>query len=65
VSFEKTVTNLTLQNVKIANTGLYGIEINSAGSGTFSGVTVSGTASGGLNLAGGFTITRGSGNSGW
>jgi hypothetical protein len=65
VSFEKNVTNLTLQNVKIANTGLYGIEINSAGSGTFSGVTVSGTASGGLTVAGGFTVNRGSGNSGW
>jgi hypothetical protein len=65
VSFQKTVTNLTLQNVKIANTGSYGIEINSAGSGSFSGVAVGGTTSGGLNLAGGFSVIRGTGNSGW
>jgi hypothetical protein len=65
VSFQKTVTNLTVQNVKIQNTGLYGIEIISAGSGTFSGVTVSGAPSGGLSSSGGFTITRGAGNTGW
>ncbi|MFJ4923859.1 carbohydrate-binding protein [Streptomyces sp. NPDC088725] len=65
ISFNKTISNLTLKNIKIQNTGAYGLEIQSAGSGTFSGVTVSGAASGGLNSSGGFTITRGSGNSGW
>lgn len=65
ISYQKTVSNLTVNNLTIDKTGAYGIEINSAGSGTFSGVTVTGTASGGLNLAGGFTVNRGSGNSGW
>ncbi|MER5941015.1 carbohydrate-binding protein [Streptomyces sp. NPDC001928] len=65
VSYQKTVRNLTVTNLKIDKTGHHGIEINSAGSGTFSGVTVTGTAAGGLSLAGGFTVTRGTGNSGW
>jgi hypothetical protein len=65
LSYQKTITNLTLQNVKIQNTGSYGIEIISAGSGTFSGVTVSGAVADGLSSTGGFTITRGTGNSGW
>ncbi|MFI5756696.1 carbohydrate-binding protein [Streptomyces sp. NPDC051569] len=65
VSYQKTVSNLTLKNIKIQNTGAYGIEVISAGAGNFSNVTVTGTASGGLSSTGGFTITRGSGNSGW
>ena len=65
VSYQKNVTGLRLDNVKITNTGTYGLEINSAGSGTFSNTTVTGAPSGGLSLAGGFTVNRGSGNSGW
>lgn len=65
VSWQKTVSNLTLKNIKIQNTGTHGIEINAAGAGTFSDVTVTGAPDGGLDLVGGFTITRGSGNSGW
>ncbi|MEV7680703.1 carbohydrate-binding protein [Streptomyces sp. NPDC088341] len=65
LSYQKTISGLTLRNIKIQNTGAHGIEIISAGSGTFSGVTVTGTASGGLSSTGGFTITRGTGNSGW
>ncbi|UUN28461.1 carbohydrate-binding protein [Streptomyces sp. FIT100] len=65
VSWQKTVGDLRLENVRIQTTGHYGIEINSAGAGTFTGVTVTGAASGGLSLAGGFTVTRGQGNSGW
>ncbi|MFF1961899.1 CBM35 domain-containing protein [Streptomyces sp. NPDC058220] len=65
LSYQKTISNLTLKNIKIQNTGAYGIEIISGGSGTFSGVTVTGAASGGLSSTGGFTITRGAGNSGW
>ncbi|MDX3854565.1 CBM35 domain-containing protein [Streptomyces sp. AK02-01A] len=65
LSYQKTISDLTLKNIKIQNTGAYGIEVISAGSGTFSGVTVTGAASGGLSSTGGFTITRGAGNSGW
>lgn len=65
VSWQKTVSNLTLKNIKIQNTGTHGIEINAAGAGTFSDVTVTGAPDGGLDLTGGFAITRGTGNSGW
>ncbi|GAA1372810.1 carbohydrate-binding protein [Streptomyces beijiangensis] len=65
ITWQKTVSSLTVKNTKIATTGSYGIEINSAGSGTFSGVTVTGAPAGGLSLAGGFAVTRGTGNSGW
>ncbi|MFC8828221.1 carbohydrate-binding protein [Streptomyces sp. NPDC057137] len=65
VSWQKTVSDLTLKNIKIQNTGTHGIEINAAGAGTFSDVTVTGAPDGGLDLVGGFAITRGSGNSGW
>ncbi|MEV0094108.1 CBM35 domain-containing protein [Streptomyces sp. NPDC050738] len=65
VTWQKTVSALTVKNTRIATAGSYGIEINSAGAGTFSGTTVTGASAGGLSLAGGFTLTRGSGNSGW
>ncbi|NGO79870.1 carbohydrate-binding protein [Streptomyces sp. YC504] len=65
VSWQKSVGDLTVEDTRIEKTGAYGIEINAAGAGTFSGVTVTGTKDGGLSLAGGFQITRGSGNSGW
>ncbi|MFC5802050.1 right-handed parallel beta-helix repeat-containing protein [Streptomyces formicae] len=65
ISWQKTVGALTVRNTKIDKAGHYGIEINAAGAGTFSGTTVSQAVSGGLSVAGGFTITRGAGNSGW
>lgn len=65
VSWQRAVGDLTVKDTKIEKTGAYGIEINAAGAGTFSSVSVSGAADGGLSLAGGFQITRGTGNSGW
>ncbi|WP_329229215.1 carbohydrate-binding protein [Streptomyces sp. NBC_01460] len=65
VSWQKNVSALTVDGLKIDKAGSYGIEINSAGAGTFSRVTVSGATAGGLSSAGGFTITRGAGNTGW
>uniref|UniRef100_A0AAU3GZ37 CBM6 domain-containing protein n=1 Tax=Streptomyces sp. NBC_01401 TaxID=2903854 RepID=A0AAU3GZ37_9ACTN len=65
VSWQKNVQELTVDGLKIDKAGSYGIEIDSAGAGSFSGVTVTDAASGGLSSAGGFTITRGDGNSGW
>ena len=64
-SSTKTITNLSLNNDTITTAGQYGIEIKSTGSGTFSNVVVTGAAAGGLSVTGGFTITRGAGNSGW
>ncbi|MFD0023194.1 CBM35 domain-containing protein [Streptomyces sp. NPDC058382] len=65
ISWEKNVAALTVDGLKIDKAGSYGIEIDSAGAGAFSGVTVSGATDGGLSLAGGFAITRGTGNTGW
>ncbi|WP_371477977.1 carbohydrate-binding protein [Kitasatospora sp. NBC_00315] len=65
LSYQKTITNLTVRNVRIQNTGAYGVEIISNGSGSFSGVAVSGAATGGLSLSGTFTVNRGTGNTGW
>ncbi|MFF1869106.1 CBM35 domain-containing protein [Kitasatospora herbaricolor] len=65
LSYQKTISNLTVRNLRIQNTGAYGVEIISNGSGSFSGVTVTGTASGGLSTSGTFTVDRGTGNTGW
>ncbi|WP_432104528.1 CBM35 domain-containing protein [Streptomyces sp. bgisy091] len=65
LSWQKNISALNVNGLKIDKAGSYGIEINSAGSGTFSGVTVTGAAKGGLSSAGGFTVTRGTGNTGW
>jgi len=65
MTWQKNVTNLTLDHVKIQNTGTYGIDIQVPGSGTFNYVTVSGTGSGGLNSTMGFNLIRGPGNSGF
>jgi hypothetical protein len=65
LDYDMTISGITFSNLQIVNTGLYGIEVVSAGSGTFSNVTVTGAPSGGLSLTGGFVITRGSGDTGW
>jgi hypothetical protein len=65
MSWQKTVSNITFDHVKVQNTGTYGIDLQVAGSGTFNYVTVSGAASGGLNNTQGFTLNRGPGNSGF
>ena len=65
MSWQKTVSNITFDHVKVQNTGTYGIDLQVAGSGSFSYVTVSGAASGGLNNTAGFVLNRGSGNSGF
>jgi hypothetical protein len=65
LSWQKTISNLTLDHVTIAGAGTYGIEANAAGSATASHVTVTGAAGGGLNNPAGYTFVRGQGNSGW
>ncbi|WP_405064233.1 carbohydrate-binding protein [Kribbella sp. NBC_01505] len=65
MSWQKTVSNITFDHVKVQNTGTYGIDLQVAGSGTFTYVTVSGAASGGLSNTAGFTLDRGAGNSGF
>jgi alpha-1,3-glucanase-like protein/carbohydrate binding protein with CBM35 domain/carbohydrate binding protein with CBM6 domain/parallel beta helix pectate lyase-like protein len=65
MSWQKNVTNLTFDHVKVQNTGTYGIDLQVTGSATFNNVTVSGAGTGGLNNAFGFTLIRGPGNSGF
>ncbi|MFR9722146.1 carbohydrate-binding protein [Streptomyces sp. MS19] len=65
VTWERTVGNLTVDDVTVTRPGTHGIEIHARGAGTFSGVRVSAAPAGGLSLTGGFTLTRGTGNSGW
>ncbi len=67
MSWGRTITGTTFDNVTIANAGTYGIVIdNISGSATFSNTRVSGAASGGLNnTSGTFTVIRGPGNSGF
>jgi hypothetical protein len=65
MSWQKNVTNITFDHVKVQNTGTYGIDLQVPGSGTFTYVTVSGASSGGLSNTQGFTLTRGPGNSGF
>ena len=64
-SWQKQVTNITFDHVKIQNTGTYGFELSTAGSGTFNNVTVTNTPSGGLINNYNFALTRGPGNSGF
>jgi hypothetical protein len=65
LTWQRPITNITFDHVKVNGAGTYGIEIFSPGSGTFNYVTVSGTGSGGLNNTTGFTLNRGPGNSGF
>ncbi|GAA1667364.1 hypothetical protein GCM10009765_16030 [Fodinicola feengrottensis] len=65
LSFQKTISNLSLDHVAVNGAGTYGIELNAAGSATVSYVTVTGAASGGLNNLTGYTLIRGAGNSGF
>ncbi|MEU6860171.1 carbohydrate-binding protein [Glycomyces sp. NPDC046736] len=65
MSWQRTIQNVSFENVVIDGTGTYGIEIQATGSASFSYVTVSGTTSGGLSASDGFTLNRGPGNSGF
>lgn len=67
VSYGHAISNLTVSNVTIANSGTYGISFgNVTGTGNFSGVTVSGSKTAALNNPNNqYTIVRGANNSGW
>ncbi|MFE5793100.1 carbohydrate-binding protein [Streptomyces sp. NPDC056503] len=65
VSWQKQVSDLRVDGLTIARTGHHGIEGNATGNGTFANTKVSQTAGTALDMTGGFTIQRGSGNSGW
>jgi hypothetical protein len=65
ISYARTVTGAAFDGVTIDGSGTYGIELNAQGSSSFTDVTVSGSGSGGLDNLTGYTLVRGSGNSGF
>ncbi|MET7396580.1 CBM35 domain-containing protein [Dactylosporangium sp. NPDC005572] len=65
LSWQRTISGVTFDRVRIAGAGTYGIELNAVGTATFNYVTVSGAASGGLSNSMGYAIVRGPGNSGF
>ncbi len=61
-----TVTNVHFSNITITNVGTFVFQLQSAGSATASNVTATGVGDAGqYNCGVAFTITQGSGNSGW
>ncbi len=65
LSFQKTITGLSFENVSIDGATTYGIDIDAKGSATFNGVSVSHAVKGGLNNPSGYTLTRVNGNTGF
>jgi hypothetical protein len=66
LSYGKQISNLLLDHDTITTAGTYGIDIyNVTGSMTANYVTVTGAGTAGLNNPGGYTINRGSGDTGW
>ncbi|MFG2824908.1 carbohydrate-binding protein [Kitasatospora sp. NPDC048365] len=65
ISWQKQIADLRVDGLAITKAGNNGIEGNATGRGTFSNTVVAQTAGAPLNMTGGFTIERGTGNSGW
>jgi hypothetical protein len=65
LSYNQAISNLTVNNVQVNGAGGYGLNVDGVtGTGTFSYMTVTGAALGGLHNTT-YTIVRGAGNSGW
>ena len=65
LSWQRPVSNLTLERVAFTGTGTIGMEFNSPGTGSFSYVTLTGNGGPALANNSGFVINRGPGNSGF
>lgn len=65
VTYDQSVTGLSVNNVQINGAGAYGLNFAVRGEGTFSNVQVINAVLGGLNNPYPYTIVRGDGNSGW
>ncbi|MDR3033451.1 MAG: right-handed parallel beta-helix repeat-containing protein, partial [Kitasatospora sp.] len=65
LSWQKQVADLRVDGLVVDRTGSHGIEVNAAGQGTFADTRISGTADTPLDVTGGFTVQRGTGNTGW
>ncbi|WP_353942308.1 CBM35 domain-containing protein [Streptomyces sp. HUAS MG91] len=66
LSYAKKISNLSLDGNTITNAGTYGFDLNNVTGGmTVANTTVTARTGGLLNNSPGFTVTRGSGNSGF
>lgn len=65
MSYNRQITGPKFTNVTIKGAGTYGFDIQATGSAQVSTTTVSNAASGGVNNPSGYTLVRGSGNSGF
>ena len=66
LSYAHRISGLTLDHDTISGAGTYGFDINDVTGGmSVSNTTVTGTGSAALNNPGGYTVTRGPGNSGF
>ena len=61
-----TISNVTFDHININKAGTFAVQEQANGAATFSNVTATGLGIGGIyNCGVGFTITQGTGNSGW
>ena len=65
MSWQKDIRQLEFDRVSVTGSGAYGIEINATGSATISNTTVSESRTGALFNGLGYTLVRGSGNTGF
>ncbi|MDJ1645288.1 right-handed parallel beta-helix repeat-containing protein [Streptomyces pakalii] len=65
LSWQKQISDLRVSGLTIDRTGHHGIEVNASGTGSFTNTRVASTVGTPLDVTGGFTIQRGSDNSGW
>ncbi len=65
MSWQKSIRQLEFDRVSVAGSGAYGIEINATGSASISNTSISSSRTGALFNGLGYTLVRGSGNTGF
>ena len=65
MSWQKSIQQVSFDDVTITGSGTYGIEIHASGSASFTDVSVSGSGTAGLLNDGGYVLNKVSGNSGF
>ncbi|MFT4285346.1 MAG: CBM35 domain-containing protein [Protaetiibacter sp.] len=65
MSWQKSIQQVSFEDVTVTGSGTYGIEIHATGSASFTDVSVSGSGTAGLLNDGGYVLNRVSGNSGF
>ena len=65
LSWQKSITGVTIDRTTITGSGTYGIEAHATGSATFTNTTVSGSGTAAVLNDQGYSIVKGAGNSGF